>query len=265
MPRLREEDTLRRHESGHGPNFLEALARSIRVIEAMGSGREALSLSDLARLTQLPKPSVGRILHTLCALGYAESVGRTFRLTPKVVRLATSFLGAGGNSRVLQEACDKLSAETLQSSFVAVLDGHEILTVAYAMPKQLLAPFRGVGARLPAVYTAAGRLLLSALPEQELESFLFAEEVTSLVTSEADLLRIRAEIANARQAGFSSSDDEYIIGWRTIAYPLHRHDGQLFGALSLNCRKSAEFGPAEFDLAARACALAAQQLAGLIT
>ena len=42
-----------------------------------------MTLSDVARATDLPKPSVRRALYTLTCLGMAASDGRTFRLTPQ--------------------------------------------------------------------------------------------------------------------------------------------------------------------------------------
>ena len=45
-----------------GPDFLEALARGLRVIEAFGRDRRWLTLSDVARLVDLPRASVRRTL-----------------------------------------------------------------------------------------------------------------------------------------------------------------------------------------------------------
>ena len=70
MPRLREADAERRLANG-GPNYVEALARGLSVINAFGQERRQLSLSDVARATSLPKASVRRMLHTLITLRLA--------------------------------------------------------------------------------------------------------------------------------------------------------------------------------------------------
>ena len=102
MARLREQDAARRAASGYGPDFLEAFARGLRVIAAFGREKKQLSLSDVARATDLPKPSVRRALYTLTCLGLATSDGRTFRLTPKVMesvaRRAIQIHGALGTT-----------------------------------------------------------------------------------------------------------------------------------------------------------------------
>lgn len=239
MPRLRAADAASRKESGRSKDFLEVLSRGFRVIDAMDDGNKALTLSDIARATDLPKPSVGRILYTLCDLGYTEQVGRTYRLTPKVLRLATAYLGSSGNTRLLQRACDDLSTETGQSALVGVLEDHDVLVVAYSMPQELLAPRRGVGARLPAYCTAGGRILLGGLPDHQLDAFLAGLELTPQTDfTITDKSLLRENIVATRRNRFCTADDEYLLGWHSMAFPLNRYDGTLFGALSLNCKKS---------------------------
>jgi IclR family transcriptional regulator, pca regulon regulatory protein len=265
MTKLRAEDAEKRQAAGHGPDVLEVLSRSLKVIETLGDHQEALTISDLARATDLPKPSVRRILHTLCALGYAETAGRTFRLTPKVVRFATSFLTSGGHAQVLQPACEELSRITGQSCLVGVLDGEEVLVVAYTMPQQLMARTLGVGVRFPAYCTAAGRVLLGLKPESELADYLATlkpvAQTEATVTAKSV---IRKEILAARERGYSVMEDEFVMGWRTVAFPLHRHDGSVFGTLNLNCKKSPTLTDAEFARFVELCRRKAESLKSLL-
>ena len=109
MPRLREADASRRLANG-GPNYVEALARGLSVIGAFGQGRRQLSLSDVARATSLPKASVRRMLHTLITLQLADTDGRVFRLTPRVLGLAGDYLGSNKVSTVVQPACERIQS-----------------------------------------------------------------------------------------------------------------------------------------------------------
>ncbi len=265
MTKLRSEDTEKRLAAGHGSDFLEVLSRSLTVIETLGDHQDALTISDLARATDLPKPSVRRILHTLCALGYAEMSGRTFRLTPKVVRFATSFLTSGGHAQVLQPACEELSRITGQSCLVGVLDHEEVLVVAYTMPQQLMARTLGVGVRFPAYCTAAGRLLLGMRPETELAEYMAnlkpVAQTEATVTSKAV---IRKEIIATREQGYCVMEDEFVMGWRTVAVPLLRHDGSVFGTLNLNCKKSPALTGIEFARYVELCRQRAQTLKPLL-
>ena len=90
-PRMRKSDSERRALRPKTGDYVEALARGLAVLHAFSDGHRA-SLSEIARLVDIPKPSVRRTLITLSDLGYVSSTGRQFELTPKVVTLAAAYL-----------------------------------------------------------------------------------------------------------------------------------------------------------------------------
>src|SRR5476651_1074549 len=202
MARLRAADAERRAASGYGPDFLEAFARGLRVIGAFGQQRSGMTLSDVARATDLPKPSVRRALYTLTCLGLAASDGRTFRLTPRIMELASAYLGSNMVSAVVQPACKRLGEQVEQSCFAAVLDGYDILMIAHSLHGRpdVLAPT--IGLRRPAFNTAAGRAILSQLPDRAFDAWL--EHLEPKVMTDftvTDKKALREEILHAREQG----------------------------------------------------------------
>src|SRR3546814_12316025 len=79
MTRLRAADAEKRQQSGLGPDFLEALARGLSVLAAFGGERSQLTLSDVARVVDLPPATVRRAPYTMEPLGYPDSDGPLFR------------------------------------------------------------------------------------------------------------------------------------------------------------------------------------------
>ena len=120
MPRLTRTPEDRERLERFGPTYVEALARGLRVLEAFGRDRRQLTLSDAARAVDLPRASVRRTLHTLVQLGYAETDGRMFRLTPRVLTLAGSYLLSNPLSEILQPAVERISAEVKEACSTAV-------------------------------------------------------------------------------------------------------------------------------------------------
>jgi len=234
MPRLNAEDAERREAAGHGPDFLEALARGLAVLQAFGPEHRQMTLAEVARAVDLPRATVRRALHTLVVLGHVEAEGKLFRLTPGVLRLAAGYLGANGLSNILQPRCEKLSAEVGAPCSAAVLDGAEIVFIAYGQPARLLNLTTNVGLRLPAFCTALGRVLLAGLPEAEMEAVLARHPPAALTPqTELDPLRIRKRIAKARSDGFALVDQEAEQGFRSLAVPLRRYDGRVVAALNI--------------------------------
>jgi IclR family pca regulon transcriptional regulator len=217
-----------------GSEFLEALARGLRVIESFNGDRRQLTLSDIAKLVDLPRASVRRTLHTLVALGYAEMNDRLFRLTPRVLALARSYLQSNAVSAIVQPALERLSEDVGESCSAAVLDGEDITMIAHASPKRIIPVSDQIGFRLPAFATSLGRILLAALDDRALESFLARlrpRKVTKFtVTDKAELRRI---ILNVRKSGYALADQEVELGFRSIAIPLKKSDGRTVAALNI--------------------------------
>lgn len=218
------------------PERQEGLRRGLAVILAFDAAHRAMTLADLARRVDQPRATVRRALLTLMEFGFVEAEGRLFRLTPGVLRLAGSYLGASAATTLLQPACDRLCAETGETCSAAVLDGTEAVMVAYASPRRWHGAGAGPGLRLPAFCSAVGRVLLAHLPEAEREAFLGqlrpAPVTPFTVTARPALRRI---LDGVREAGFCLADQEAELGFRSIAVPLRRADGRVVAALNTGC------------------------------
>ena len=130
MPRIKRSDAEQKLVESAGPEFLEALARGLRVIEAFNRDSRQMTLADAAKIVDLPRASVRRTLMTLVQLGYAETDGRMFRLTPRILMLANAYLSSNAVSDIIQPALERLSAEVKEACSCAVLDGDD-MAVSY--------------------------------------------------------------------------------------------------------------------------------------
>jgi hypothetical protein len=92
-------------------DYVEALARGLAVMKAFREQSDRLTLSDVARITDLSRASVRRSLLTLEALGYVESSGRYFSLSPQVLTLAQAYLSSSPVPRVAQSFLEKASGK----------------------------------------------------------------------------------------------------------------------------------------------------------
>jgi IclR family pca regulon transcriptional regulator len=235
MPRLNAKDAAKRQATGHGSYYVEALARGLTVIRSFGHDRSAMTLSDVARATNLPKPTARRVLHTLVDLGYAETDGRLFQLTPAVLSIAAAYLGSDLVSTVLQPACERINKATGESCFVTVLDGQDIVFIAHASSRFPIGLVSSVGMRMPAFSTAAGRVMLGMLPDSELDQRLKSlrlKEATKFTLT--DKSKLRSAILRGRSDGYCMTKQEAQIGYCGVAVPLRRVTGSPVGAISIS-------------------------------
>ncbi|WP_338662998.1 IclR family transcriptional regulator C-terminal domain-containing protein [Pararoseomonas sp. SCSIO 73927] len=234
MPRLGAEASRNREEAALGPDYSEALARGLAILGAFGAERRPVTLAEAARATGLPRATARRALFTLVHLGFVEAEGRLFRLTPRVLRLASGYLGANGVSALLQPRCERIAAAHGVACSVAMLDGAEVVFVAYGQPARLVPVNTMIGTRLPAHCTALGRVLLGAMPEAAAEALLTAHPPAPVTPrTSTDPARLRAAIAAARAEGHALVVEEMELGFVSLAVPLRRYDGRVVAALNI--------------------------------
>ncbi len=127
------------------------------------------------------------------------------------------------------------SERTRESASIAVLDSQDAVFVARSTHRRSLSTGLEVGARLPAYCSATGRVLLAAMPKEDVRFLLNRMSRPALTPKTRTGLRdILQEIDRARQQGYAIVDEELEIGLRSIAVPLRTGRGELVAALSLS-------------------------------
>src|SRR6267378_4437782 len=229
MPKPKRSDSDER-----ATDFVESLDRGLRLLQKFGATSGPMTLSDLARAADLPRATARRILFTLERAGFVASDGKLFRLMPRVLVLASSYLASNHVVSVLQPALDRLSGEAQEISSMAILDGNDVVFIARASPTRIFSSGIDIGYRLPAFCTSVGRVLLSRLSDDELTSTLDAMDIAPLtpftVTDKKSLLQA---IVRDRDKGYSLVDREAEPGFRSISVPVRRYDGTIIAAINM--------------------------------
>jgi IclR family transcriptional regulator, pca regulon regulatory protein len=234
MARLQKIDAKRRAAEDRGPDFSEALARGLKIIQTFDADSRAMTLADIARRVELPRATARRALVTLTALGFVETDGRLFRLTPRILKLAAAYLGSNAVSTILQPACDRIARQIGEACSAAVLDGNDVVMIAHAAPQRLIAAGAGAGFRLPAFCTALGRVLLAPLPDERLDAFLKAlRPAAATAHTMTDKGALRRAILDVRKNGYAFADQEAEPGFRSIAVPVQRYDATTVAAINI--------------------------------
>src|SRR5690242_19673881 len=194
-------------EDGRQParsDFVQSLDRGLAVIRAFGPDQERLSLSEVARATGLTRAASRRFLLTLVKLGYVRNDGREFSLRPRVLELGYAYLSGLALPEVAAPHMEELVAKLHESSSISVLDGLHIVYVVRVPTKRIMTVAISVGTRFPAFATSMGRVLLAALPDDELDRYLAEatlERFTARTVTDPDRLRsIVGEVARDRKS-----------------------------------------------------------------
>ena len=213
--------------------FVHSLERGLSVIRCFSDERPRLTLSEVARQTGLSRASARRSLLTLQTLGYVSSDDRQFFLTPRVLTLGYAYLSSLSFADVAQSHLADLANEVHESCSASVLEGVDIVYVARAATKRIMTISLSVGTRLPAYATSMGRVLLAALPDDQLNAYLDQGTLAPLTERTiVDRDQLSAELARTRTRGWCLVDQELEDGLRSVAVPVHDASGRVVAAVN---------------------------------
>jgi len=219
---------------GAGPDFVEALARGLDVLTCFDAGHRSLTLSEVATTSGLARPTARRLLLTLEELGFVRASGGAFQLTPKVLTLGMAYVSSLGLWDIARPHLEALVGRTGESSSMAQLDGSDIGYVARVSVPKLITLRVDIGTRFPAAQTSQGKVLLAALPADELAATLALPSRSGLP---AYIGRSReqldAELTEVRARGWALADEELAPGVRSVAVPVRDGTGTVRAAMNV--------------------------------
>ncbi len=221
------------------PDFVLSLARGLRVIESFESHRDGRSIVEIAHSTGLSRAAIRRILHTLELLGYVERSRQVYRLETQVLRLGFSYLSSSSVVEAARPILEHISEQLHESSSMSMLDGGQIVYVARSAASRILAAGLSVGSRLPAYCTSMGRVLLSSLPDDQLNAYLGDLKPKSYTTRTLTRIpQIKKAILQVRKDGYAIVDEELEAGLRSIAVPVLTRSNQVVAAINVGTHVS---------------------------
>ncbi|HEU0241311.1 MAG TPA: IclR family transcriptional regulator [Micromonosporaceae bacterium] len=219
--------------------FVQSLARGLSVIRAFDAEHTDLTLSEVAKITELPRAVARRFLHTLVELGYMRTDGRRFTLRPKILELGYAYLSSMTLPEIAMPHLEQLVEKVHESSSVSVLDGDEVVYIARVPTKRIMTVAIAVGTRFPAYATSMGRVLLAGQSDQWLDGFFSSTELRVLTARTiAEPAKLRRELARVREQGWALVDQELEEGLRSLAAPIRDGDGRVIAAMNVSAHAS---------------------------
>ncbi|MFC8848285.1 MULTISPECIES: IclR family transcriptional regulator C-terminal domain-containing protein [unclassified Micromonospora] len=217
-----------------GPDFIEALARGLDVLRCFRPGQAVMTLSEVAGVTGLARPTVRRILLTLEELGYVRVADRGYALTPRVLELGMTYINSLTMWDVARPHMQRLVGQTGESTSMAQLDGGDIVYVARVAVPKIVTLAVTIGTRFPAPATSMGKVLLAALDPADLDRVL-AEPTRSGVVSrwQPDRAELGRALRDVRAKGWALADQDLAPGIRSVATGVRNGDGRIVAALNV--------------------------------
>ena len=222
-------------EKPRSQSFVTAFARGLTVIEAFAGHAEALSLAEIAARSGVDRAVARRSLLTLIELGYAVTDKKSYRLTPRILRLGYAYLSQSGMDGRLQPFVEAVAARTGESCSVSVLDGLETVGVAHAPSIHKMGFLLKPGTRMPAYVMTSGRVLLAGKSDDDAMALLrkMDRKPFTKVTL-TSLGALMEAIRTVRDTGYAQIEEELEVGLLSLAVPIRNRRGETVASLNVS-------------------------------
>ncbi|MFB6227665.1 MAG: IclR family transcriptional regulator [Halobacteriales archaeon] len=213
-------------------NEIGAVQTTLRILESLFE-RESAGVTEISRLTDLPKSTVYTHLNTLENEGYLRSKNGEYQPSLRFLELGETTRRKSPLFNIAKPELDELAEETGELVNVAVEEDFEAVYLYLAYGTNAVRLDTHPGKRVPLYCTAIGKCLLAHMDERRRETYLdqlSPDPVTKQTITETDTLRDRLE--SVRERGYAIDRGERMGDIRCVAAPIIIDD-DCIGAISL--------------------------------
>jgi IclR family transcriptional regulator, mhp operon transcriptional activator len=215
---------MRNHAIPSQTHPMRGVVRTVEVLRAL-NGRNGARVSDLARHTGIPRPSLYRILETLKSLGYVRrrDDGERYDLTLQVRALSDGFKDEDWIQGVALPELEALQREIVWPTDIATFfDDAMYLRETTRRNSPLTIDTATVGLRLPLLQSATGRAYLAFCPEGERSTIIDNLKASRDANDKAarDARFVTNLLAMTRRKGYGERQREIFPKTGAIAIPL---------------------------------------------
>ena len=199
-----------------------AVARAIRLLNAVAASDRPLSLTGLQEKLGLPKSTLHGLCGTLVQGGLlVRSPDGTYRLGIRVMDLAHAFVAGTDLAADFIEAWEAVAVRPEETIVLSVLDGADVVYIACRNGRRPLGLSFRIGMRLPASCTASGKSILSTLPREQAVELVRASGFRALTRrSVRSVAALSRQLDETRRRGFALDDEETRQGMLCIGAPV---------------------------------------------
>ena len=225
--------------------FVEALSRGLDVLRAFSQGSVILGNQDIARITNLPKPTVSRMTYTLTKLGYLSYNKQLekYQLSSGVLALGYAYVSNLKVRQLAKPYMDEFARQTNMSVGLTCRDRLHMIYVENRLPPEASLLRMDIGLKLPMATTSAGRAYYCAIAEKGrkvIEDAMAVKYGPDVWPEKKEGLDRAKE--DYEKHGFCLSIGEWDRNINSAGVPIHLQDGTI---MAITCAAPSYLVPAE--------------------
>ncbi len=216
---------------------MKTVEKTIEVLEAFLKRETEIGLAEIAKMVGLNISTAHRIVSTLVARGYLnqrQKRGKYF-LAPKFLEFSNVIRRRMKIGEIALPVINNLNKMTSESVKLSVLDRDEAVCIEEIESSLHLRIFTRVGTRFPLHCTAAGKVFLAHMREDELERYVSAKGLFPCTNNTiTDYGKLKEELAEVNRKGVAIDREEFDLGVKCIAVPVKDGNGDVVATISIS-------------------------------
>ncbi|MDR6226022.1 IclR family transcriptional regulator [Desmospora profundinema] len=191
-----------------------------------------LSLTEIARMTDLNKSTVYRLLATLEEKGFLIRDGDTekYRLGFRIWELSTHLSQSDDPAILFLPEMEKLRDAIEETVSLYVRDGYERIRVQAVESNQAIRRVAPIGARMPLAVGASSKVL-AAFSEPSEQALILGDPGWPETVDQGEYLQ---QLQRIKKEGYATSVEEREAGTSAVAVPVFDRHGKIVAALAVS-------------------------------
>jgi IclR family transcriptional regulator, KDG regulon repressor len=217
--------------------IIQAVSHALDLLEQFHDEVDELGVTELSKRLKLHKNNVFRLLATLESRNYIEQnkVTENYRLGLKTLELGQTFIKQMGLLRQSRPVLEALVKECNETTYVAILKDCHIVYLDVVETDLTVRVVPRVGARLPAYCTAAGKVQMAYMTDEELENYLPGKEMKRYTQrTVTDREELKKHLKVIAEQGYAIDDEEMDVGVKCVGAPIRDYTRRIIGAVSVS-------------------------------
>jgi len=214
--------------------FVQSLARGFSVLTKVCENETPLSLSELAKKSDLSIGAIQRLTYTMEKIGLLERDIRTkrFRTGSRMISLALSITRNLELKKIAHPFMQELSDEIGEVVGLGAIEGDLIILADIIHTQQVLNINMNPGTIIPAHSTSTGKAIVAFLPDARIEEIISIHGLTKITPNTITSVKaFKKELEQVRALGFATAFDEHTFGLTTIAAPVRNGEGEVTASM----------------------------------
>jgi IclR family KDG regulon transcriptional repressor len=217
--------------------YNRSLERALRILCAFSIETQSLSLGEISKAVDLPRPTVFRLCSTLTKYDFLkyDSTAKRYSLGLKLFELGGVVFSSLSIRKIASPYLEQLQARVGKTTFIGILQDDEIVYID--KKEDLHNPIRfasHIGTRRPPYFGMLGQLLMAYLSESEVDRILQKHPLTPVTRkSITDPKVFKKRLKRIRDQGYSVDEEEAIEGIMGVAAPVWDFTGNVVAGVGV--------------------------------